>query len=194
MRAKKQEGLMLEQAFRDDLRVILDGNKIEACLQCGTCTASCPVSYLMDYGPRKLVALCRNGMLEEVLRSNTPWMCVSCYLCTTRCPAGIRITDLLYEIKRLAKKSGINQPTNGYEVLSEKFIEQVEKYGRVNEMRLTMSLILKNLSRMFDTVPLGLKLLRKGRISLTSIIKSESIKNIKDLTQISERIKLRGSG
>ena len=35
-------------------------------------------------------------------RSRTIWLCASCYACTTRCPAGIKITDIIYALKRLA--------------------------------------------------------------------------------------------
>ena len=43
-------------------------------------------------------------MIDRVVKSNTIWLCTSCYYCTVRCPAGIKITDLMYELKRMAIK------------------------------------------------------------------------------------------
>ena len=58
----------------------------------------------MDYGPREVIGAFRAGMIDKVVKSNTIWLCTSCYYCTVRCPAGIKITDLMYELKRLGMK------------------------------------------------------------------------------------------
>ena len=92
----------LKDALLSQLEVIPGGDKIKACIQCGTCTGSCPVSYAMDISPRGVMALFRAGDIESILRSRTIWVCASCYVCTTRCPSGIKITDILYALKRIA--------------------------------------------------------------------------------------------
>ena len=61
----------------------------------------------MDISPRKVIALFRAGQIEEILRSRTIWICASCYMCTTRCPQSIKITDLLYALKRTAIDAGL---------------------------------------------------------------------------------------
>ncbi len=94
----------LHKVFLEDVLAMPGGEKIKQCQQCGTCTGSCPTSHLMDYGPREVIAAFRAGMLDRVVKSNTIWLCTSCYYCTVRCPAGIKITDLMYELKRLAIK------------------------------------------------------------------------------------------
>src|SRR5271166_4940486 len=42
-----------------------------SCQQCGTCSATCPVSMYMDLGPRQIIALVREGFRDEALRSQT---------------------------------------------------------------------------------------------------------------------------
>ena len=67
----------------------------------------------MDLTPRQLIGMFRAGAIEELLQSRTIWICASCYHCTLRCPAQIKITDLIYALKRIAIDEGIcpSQPT-----------------------------------------------------------------------------------
>lgn len=37
----------------------IGGEKIQHCIQCGTCSSSCPLSFYMDYPPRQLIYLAR---------------------------------------------------------------------------------------------------------------------------------------
>src|SRR5512136_294053 len=86
----------LRAAFWEQVGSFPEGFKIKRCLQCGTCTGTCPVSYAMDLTPRQVVAMFRAGHIEEI------WLCASCYSCTVRCPAEIRVTDTMYALKRIA--------------------------------------------------------------------------------------------
>ncbi len=92
----------LREAFWEQVTTFPDGQKIKRCLQCGTCTGTCPVSHAMDITPRQVIALFRAGQLEDILRSRTIWLCASCYSCTVRCPVGIKVTDTMYALKRVA--------------------------------------------------------------------------------------------
>ncbi len=78
----------LRAAFWDQVATFPDGFKIRNCIQCGSCTGSCPVAHVMDITPRQIVALFRAGFLEDILRSRSIWICASCYACTVRCPRG----------------------------------------------------------------------------------------------------------
>ena len=64
---KRQREADLREAFLKEVAGIPAGEKIKNCIQCGTCTATCPVSRWMDITPRETVALFRSGMLEEIL-------------------------------------------------------------------------------------------------------------------------------
>ncbi len=121
--------------FLERVRAIPGGEKIDRCIQCGTCSASCPASAAMDYAPREIIAALRAGMLDRVLNSHTVWMCVSCYSCSIRCPAGIPLTDVMYELKRLEIEKGLSKDTNAA-VMAKAFVETVDRHGRNAETKL----------------------------------------------------------
>ncbi len=83
---------------------------IRRCIQCGTCSASCPTAYAMDYTPRHLWRLVNLGLVEEVLNSRTFWLCTVCKSCQVRCPRGIDITDAMVALKEWATREGIQVP------------------------------------------------------------------------------------
>ncbi len=139
---------------------------IKSCIQCGTCSASCPTAYAMDYTPRWIIAALRAGQWERVLRSNTPWLCASCYYCTVRCPSGIEFTDLMYALKRLAIERGIYP--KGSPVLYQAFTSIVDRYGRSAEMELMVRYYLRTLNPwgLIKMAPMGLRMLLRGRLPL----------------------------
>jgi heterodisulfide reductase subunit D len=71
------------------------GEKMRSCLQCGTCTASCPVASYTALSPREIVRLVLTGGREEVLRPEVLYYCSACYSCAVRCPMGVRLTELV---------------------------------------------------------------------------------------------------
>ena len=69
------------KSFVDEVAATIGGENIWACIQCGICTASCPVAGEMEYPPRKIIALIRIGMRNEVLSSNSMWHCLFLAIC-----------------------------------------------------------------------------------------------------------------
>lgn len=175
----------LSERFLQDVYSIPDGEKIKLCLQCGTCSASCPTSHAMDYSPREIIAAFRAGMLDRVLKSNTVWMCASCYSCTVRCPAGIKFTDIMYELKRLGIDYGLYNKDAKAPVLSREFVKIVDKNGRNDEVSLLSNFYLKtNPLGLVGMAPLGLKLFARGRLSF----RPSKIKGHGDLAKIMEKL------
>lgn len=80
------------QTFYTSLQKDSEGERIQGCLQCGTCSGVCPFGYLMDFPPSKMISALRAGMFEKVIKTDLVWMCVSCYACTRFCPAKIPLT------------------------------------------------------------------------------------------------------
>jgi len=157
----------LRRRFLEEARLVPGGERISRCLQCGTCTGSCPVSYAMDIPPRMVIALYRAGRIEEILRSRTIWLCASCYMCTTRCPESIKITDLLYALKRTAMDVGLYPARFPVYLLSKNFVRIVNRYGRNNETLLVALYHLKrNPLQLFRQFSIGIALLRRGRLKL----------------------------
>jgi heterodisulfide reductase subunit C len=179
-----KEEYELREAFLAEVDRIPGGERLRRCIQCGTCTGSCPVSYAMDLMPREVIALFRAGDLERILRSRTIWVCASCYQCTTRCPSNIKITDLLYALKRVGVERRVFPNKFPVYVLSETFVDQVKKYGRNHEVGLLRTYFLKTgIFRMFKRTGLALALWRKGRLALWP----ERIKGIDGLRKMIAR-------
>jgi heterodisulfide reductase subunit C len=108
-------------------------NPITNCIQCGTCSGTCPAIEFMDYSPRKIIGMIKANLKEDVLSSNTYWSCASCYHCTVRCPAGIDIAEMMYALKRFSMwkdkhKEGLIGPA-----FSESFIKMIVNSGRSYE-------------------------------------------------------------
>ena len=157
----------LRKTFLEQVRLVPGAERITRCLQCGTCTGSCPVSYAMDISPRMVIALFRAGEIGEILRSRTLWICASCYMCTTRCPQTIKITDLLYALKRTALDAKLYPDRFPVYLLSKNFVRLVNHYGRNQEILLLLLYYLRrNPLELLRMAPMGWSLLKKGRISL----------------------------
>ena len=157
----------LAPLFAPELASIPEGEKLYSCIQCGTCSAACPVSPYMEYTPRKVVAMIRAGFRKEVLSSNTPWLCASCYACTTECPRGIKITDIMYACKRLGIREGVYPKKFLTPVLAEEFFTLVKKNGRNHEGSLLMKMYMRtNPLEIFKQMGLGMKLFFKGRMNV----------------------------
>ena len=171
----------LTKEFLQNVHALPHGEKIDQCLQCGTCSASCPASARMRYSPRIILAALRAGRLNEVFESPTVWLCASCYSCMVRCPAGIPFTEVMYELKRLGIEKGfVGKRTSGRS-MAETFVDGVYKRGRSSDAELIFRYILRTrFTKALSIVPLGWKLFRKGRISL----RSHTITGIKGLQKM----------
>ena len=156
----------LRQIFIDQVSCIPAGERIKRCIQCGTCTGSCPVSYAMDISPRQLIALFRAGEMEQIMKSRTIWICASCYSCTTRCPSGIKITDTIYALKRTAMEKKMVCQAPQVQTLATLFTENLMKYGRLHEGTLIRKYYMKTgMMKFLDLIPLGLKMFKTKRIA-----------------------------
>jgi heterodisulfide reductase subunit C len=142
------------------------GQLLYRCLQCGTCSASCPAVFAMDYTPRQVWRMCQLGLLEQVLRSQTMWLCSMCYLCQLRCPRGIPLADLMTDLKRLAMQRGLvaSRPSR---LFYRSFAQVAAKYGRMRELEfMARYLLLAGPARAVRYARLGLSMLRRGKLQL----------------------------
>jgi len=76
-----------------------DAAKLSTCLQCGTCSSSCPTWFAMDVPPRKLWRMLSLGMKQEIAKLSTFWLCTACNSCTVRCPRGIKVADSMRQVR-----------------------------------------------------------------------------------------------
>lgn len=84
---------------------IAGGETLKFCYQCGTCTATCPISRFTDvFRPNKVIHLAKLG-IKNVF-SDSVWLCVNCYSCTERCPQGVKVADVMRACKNLMFEEG----------------------------------------------------------------------------------------
>lgn len=151
-----------DEGFRQTI-LRLAGDEVQTCIQCGTCSASCPTAHLMNPSIRKLIKLCLEGKKDEALMNDTIWLCTSCLLCTVRCPRGIRPKAVVSACKDLAEKEGIKTKDAAYEQI---FSKQIREYGRISELPLTGEFLLVYPQGMVQSMELGLEMMPKGKLSL----------------------------
>lgn len=140
---------------------------IQSCIQCGTCTGSCPNSFAMDITPRRLWRMVLVGQKEEIFKSRTFTLCSSCYYCTLRCPRGLPLTEAMSALKQIASREEI-KPYKKSTRFYKSFMDSVRRHGRVHEMEF-MSLYFLNMKDPFlplQFTSLGVKLMAKGKVSI----------------------------
>jgi quinone-modifying oxidoreductase, subunit QmoC len=157
----------LDPGFAARIAAAAYGEKMFSCIQCGTCSGTCPVSHYMDFTPRRIIAMIREGFKEEVLNSVTIWLCASCYSCTCECPREIKITDVMYALKQEALTQGLYPKRFPIPVLAREFFRGVMRTGRNSETQLMVRFFLKtNPLGMLKNTLLALRLWRTGRMPL----------------------------
>ncbi len=157
-----------DPAFAHWISHTVGGERIRHCLQCGLCSGSCPLSLYMDYTPRRLMHLSREGFKEEVLSSYTIWLCTCCYACMVECPKQINITHLMYALKTRAIREHFYPKRFAIPELARDFSRMIRGSGRITESRLVLRVFLKTaIWRLVGFSSLGWKLFRAGRMRFT---------------------------
>ncbi|MFC1543290.1 4Fe-4S dicluster domain-containing protein [Candidatus Neomarinimicrobiota bacterium] len=160
---------------------VAGSERLRRCIQCGSCTGSCPASYIMDITPREIIANLRAGNLEAIFASRSIWICASCYACTVRCPQQIPVTDIIYLLKRAAIDRKLFPKNFPVYVLSKSFVSLANRYGRSYEPGLILMYYLRsNPLKLFGMIPLMVKLVMRGRVGLLP----NKIKSRKALSRI----------
>jgi quinone-modifying oxidoreductase subunit QmoC len=177
----------LDKNFLNEIKDMSHCGEIDECIQCGTCSSSCPMAVYMDMPPRKIISMVKNGFKDEVLKSTTIWLCPSCYVCQVRCPAEIKITDVMYALKRKAIEQKIYPGNFKIPILAREMHRIIAKNGRNSELWLILNLYLKSKRPLgiMKMTSLGLNLIKTGRMP----IKAEKIKNRKQFRALLKDVK-----
>lgn len=83
-------------------RCLPDALSLEACLQCGLCTAVCGLADADGAFPRKQVTLVRLGLEDRAADDPEVWGCYGCEECSLWCPSGVKPGRIMGALRELA--------------------------------------------------------------------------------------------
>jgi Fe-S oxidoreductase/coenzyme F420-reducing hydrogenase delta subunit len=66
-----------------------EGANLFVCLECGRCTAVCPVARYQRFSPRRLVTRTLSGGSRALAGDPSLWTCLTCYGCESVCPVRV---------------------------------------------------------------------------------------------------------
>ena len=75
---------------------------IDACFNCGNCTAVCSHSSDTALFPRKLIRFGQLGMRDRLVSSREAWLCWNCRDCSDTCPRQARPSEYMESVRRYA--------------------------------------------------------------------------------------------
>ena len=85
----------------------LKENRAFLCLECGKCTAVCPISlFNNNYSPRRLLAEGIFYEAKDLITDNLLWSCLTCQLCSQRCPVDVKFSEYMRDVRAEAHKQG----------------------------------------------------------------------------------------
>jgi len=102
---------------------------------------------------------------------------------------GIRVTDIMYELKRLSVEYDLNPNDMLAPKISKIFVDLVEKNGRIPDGKLASKFVfLKGLGSMVGMIPLALKLKKQGRLTFSI----EKVRHMEELEKMWEKVSAKG--
>jgi heterodisulfide reductase subunit C/nitrate reductase gamma subunit len=88
-----------------------DAKTFAYCYTCENCTHVCPVvgNYenpleVLGLLPHQIMRATGLGLKDFALGSSMLWDCTTCYQCQEHCPQGVKVTDVIYQLKNIALK------------------------------------------------------------------------------------------
>lgn len=139
--------------------------KVGDCYQCGKCTAGCPTSYIMDFGPRRVLRAVQLGLEQEALNNSAIWRCISCQTCSARCPRQIDIARVMEALRHLAIARKTLPADKEVDLFHRLFLGNMERWGHIYELGLGGLYNLRS-RRLLNNAALFPKLLQTGKLPL----------------------------
>jgi len=75
---------------------------VNACFNCGNCTAICPLSTETENFPRKMIRYAQIGVRDRLLGTNELWLCYYCGECSDTCPREAEPGEFMAAARRYA--------------------------------------------------------------------------------------------
>ena len=164
------------------------GVPIAACYQCERCTNACPVAQFMDIKPHQVIRHIQLGWRDALMNSTTIWVCLSCEMCTTYCPNEVGVAEVISHLRNMAAHSTTPPKERHLAVFHQTFLEQLKRFGRINEFWLMNAFNLKpgilkdkiRSGKLKEEIQLGWALAKKGKLHLMPM-RCKGIREIREL-------------
>jgi ferredoxin len=75
---------------------------VNACFNCGNCTAVCPLSKGNDAFPRRMIRYAQLGLPDHLVASKELWLCHDCGECSVTCPRQAKPGEFMASARRFA--------------------------------------------------------------------------------------------
>ena len=102
--------LWLPADMKTKIKQIVLENNLNYCLECGKCSAVCPMldfygEYVYDRSPRGVVERLSLDP-EDIEDEEGLWYCLVCHECTFFCPSGVNFQGFMTELRELLLQHG----------------------------------------------------------------------------------------
>jgi heterodisulfide reductase subunit C len=101
----------MNQDFKQQADGSSQANTYAYCFACENCSTVCPVvenyenpQAELKLLPHQIMRSVGLGLKDLAMGSKMLWNCLTCYQCQEHCPQGVKVTDVLYELKNFALK------------------------------------------------------------------------------------------
>lgn len=116
-----------------NVQELVQKHKLLECIQCGICTASCPVARKANLNVRRYMREVSVSGDMVALPQNELWSCTTCSNCSVRCPKNLAPYEFLIDLRSIAVEEGQVAP-NLRDVLESVF-KNGNPWGRMRSKR-----------------------------------------------------------
>ncbi len=140
------------------------GENVCKCYQCKKCSSGCPVAGHTGMHPAQIMRAIQLGQLDLAIEDRFIWICTGCQTCTTRCPQGIDVAAVIDELRVIARREDRIPSRAPLSRVLRLNSESIQRWGRLYEMELVGRSLIKYPRNLLDYVPLGSKMVLKGKV------------------------------
>ena len=149
---------------------------VDACIMCGACVAACTVHEVSAefLGPAALAKAARfvadprepshatQHRLAMLEHEHGIWDCTRCNFCVEVCHKDVKPMEAIIRLRQAALDAGLTDTGGARHITG--FTELIRKRGRLNEALMPLKIVGFNVRRLLSVLPLGLAMLRKGKV------------------------------
>lgn len=142
------------------------GQNIEACYQCGKCTAGCPMAQAMDMKPNQVIRAVQLGLKDTALDAAAVWYCAGCETCASRCPRDIDMSRVMKSLAHRCVREGRKPKDPAVAAFHRSFMESMARWGRGHELEIVGLTKMRGPGQRFKDIALGGALFGRGKLSI----------------------------